>query len=121
VKETAVNANEQVTGYIEALPSPQREICARLRAMLADGFSQLTEDFKWSRPVYTSGGTGICYLQSNKADVNFGFNEGAQLNDPKRRLHGSGKSMRHVKIKNLDDLDEGYFRTLVEQAIALHD
>jgi hypothetical protein len=116
-----MDANEQVTGHIEALPSPQREICARLRAMLADGFPQLTEDFKWSRPIYASGGTGICYLQSNKADVNFGFNEGARLNDPQSRLHGSGKAMRHVKIKRLDDIDEDYFSTLVEQAIALHD
>ena len=48
------------------------------------------------RTVYTAG---------FKSHVNIGFLYGASLPDPHGILKGNGKQMRHVQIKNPEDLD----------------
>ncbi len=50
--------------------------------------------------------------------VNLGFNFGARLPDPHRLLQGDGKSIRHVRIKQIADLDAPGIRELVRAAIA---
>jgi hypothetical protein len=109
--------NSSVTEYIEKLDSPQRETCQALRGVIESEFPQLREDFKWSRPVYGADSADICYFVALKNDVNFGFNQGAELDDPKGILKGTGKQMRHIKLKKSDDIDRDYLTRLIQQAI----
>jgi hypothetical protein len=90
--------NSQVTVMIESLRSPQKEICTQLRMMIAENFPMLEEKWRWSRPVYAIGKENICHMVANKHDVNFGFDHGAKLADPKELLMGTGANMRHIKI-----------------------
>lgn len=110
---------EQIEAYIADLPSPQKEICITLRSFLVQSFPELEEAWKWSRPVYWHKGKYICYFIANKADVNFGFERGAQLSDPKALLKGTGANMRHLKFKTLSDADLEYAASFVKQAIAM--
>jgi hypothetical protein len=50
------------------------------------------------------------------AHVNVGFFHGAALADPARLLQGSGKFMRHVKLKAGVAGDEAAIRRLIEAA-----
>jgi hypothetical protein len=111
--------NQQVTDYIEALSSPRREICARLREIFADSRPEIQEGYKWSRPVYTLAGKPVGYIVANKADVNLGFDHGAELNDPQGRLQGGGKQMRHIKFRSADEIDDAYVRSLLDQAVSI--
>ena len=43
---------------------------------------------------------GYTYLMPQKDRVNLGFYQGASLPDPKGLLEGTGKSLRHVKVRN---------------------
>lgn len=110
---------EQIDAYLAGLPSPQKEICSTIRDALKQSFPDLEEAWKWSRPVYWLKGKYICYLVANKNDVNFGFERGAHLADPKGLLKGTGANMRHLKFKTLSDLDLDYARALVKQAIEM--
>jgi hypothetical protein len=50
--------------------------------------------------------------------VNLGFNRGSQIPDPFQMLHGSGRSVRHIRISELADLQQPAVRALVRAAIA---
>lgn len=45
----------------------------------------------------------ICYFAPQKGYVNFGFFFGGDLPDPKHLLVGTGKRMRHVKVRSVED------------------
>ncbi len=51
-----------------------------------------------------------------KAHVNVGFFRGAELADPARLLEGTGKFMRHVKLRPERDVDAGALKKLIETA-----
>ena len=50
-------------------------------------------------PVACLGDVPFAYVNVFTAHVNVGFFQGASLPDPARLLEGSGKFMRHVKLK----------------------
>lgn len=109
----------EVTAMIAKLPSPQKEICEQLRTMIGTEFPAVEEKWGWSRPLYAVGNKQVCYMVANKNDVNFGFDQGANLDDPKGLLAGTGAKMRHLKIRKLEEADFDYYKQLVAQALNL--
>lgn len=59
-----------------------------------------------------------CYLMPQRDSVNLGFFHGAGLPDPDALLTGTGKSLRHVKLRSPADLRSPALRRLVQAAIA---
>ena len=49
--------------------------------------------------------------------VNLGFNQGAQLADPERRLQGSGNRIRHLRITTAKDLKDPAVRSFIRAAV----
>lgn len=58
------------------------------------------------------------YVGVFKAHANVGFFHGAELEDPSGLLEGTGKHMRHVKIKPETDLDIAALAALIDAAYA---
>jgi hypothetical protein len=58
----------------------------------------------------------FAYVGVYKTHVNVGFFLGAYLRDPRRLLLGTGKRMRHVKVKPGEGLDSAALRALIEAA-----
>jgi hypothetical protein len=56
------------------------------------------------------------YVNSFKSHVNVGFFYGALLEDPAGLLEGSGKRMRHVKLKPGPELSTAALRDLIDAA-----
>lgn len=48
----------------------------------------------------------FCYVVTGRTYVNLGFPRGAELPDPNRRLKGTGKLHRHLRIESFGDLDD---------------
>ena len=48
--------------------------------------------------------------------MNLGFMYGAELDDPEGLLEGTGKLLRHIKIRSLEELRRAAVKSLVEQA-----
>ncbi len=61
---------------------------------------------------------GFCHIVTYTTHVNLGFNRGAQLPDPDSILQGSGKLIRHIRIRNHEDLDRPLVRRFLRAAIA---
>jgi hypothetical protein len=56
------------------------------------------------------------YVNAFRAHVNVGFFRGAELADPKGLLEGTGRFMRHVKLRPAEDVDARALRELIHAA-----
>lgn len=67
---------------------------------------------------YGYDGWGMGALAAHKKWVSLMLFRGAHLDDPDNLLEGTGKNMRHVKVRSLDQLNEyrDALRALIEQA-----
>jgi hypothetical protein len=59
---------------------------------------------------------GIFHIAVYTKGVNLGFNQGATLADPKGILEGTGKQIRHIKIRSQSDLERPELRVYVRRA-----
>lgn len=73
----------------------------------------------WGIPTFSYHGE-LAYFMVHAAHVTFGFHRGAALPDPQDLLEGTGKSMRHVKIRTLEDLERLGMQELVKAAAKLN-
>lgn len=112
-------AKEEVDKYIDQLDSEQANILKTLRSEVISEFPRLNEELKWSMPVYTLNNQDVTYFQATKQGVNFGFNQGSRLDDPQGLLEGTGKNMRHIKVRDTDSLDLEYLKKLLSRAVEL--
>jgi hypothetical protein len=60
----------------------------------------------------------FCHIAVYSRHVNLGFQHGADLPDPEKRLIGSGKQVRHLKIANPLDLNNPDLRSFLRAAAA---
>lgn len=69
-------------------------------------------------PTACLGDVPFAYVNVFTAHVNVGFFYGAFLPDPGRLLQGTGRFMRHVRLKPGTPADPASLRTLIETAYA---
>ena len=69
-------------------------------------------------PVACVADAAFGYVNVFKAHVNVGFFLGAELDDPAGLLEGSGRRMRHVKVRPDSGLDSAALGALIEVAYA---
>lgn len=58
----------------------------------------------------------FCYVNAFTSHVNIGFFLGAFLDDPDRLLEGTGRFMRHIKVRPGESTDYAAVRSLIEAA-----
>ena len=93
--------NKEVSGYIEKQKSPQKEICKKLRNMILKTFPKIDEKMKMGVPWY-----GKYYIVALKDSVNLGFSVKGLLKKDMENFKGKGKFMRHLKFKEINEIDE---------------
>jgi len=93
-----------------------RSVIKTLRAFVKRKAPRLEESVKWGNGCWVRGKTPIAYVYSAPDHVQFGFFSGASLADPKGLLHGSGRFVRHIKVRKAADIDEAAFGALLRQA-----
>jgi hypothetical protein len=82
-----------------------RECGEDVREILHDG-----------HPTACVGDAAFAYVNAFTAHVNVGFFHGAELADPGRLLEGTGRFMRHVKLRPGEDLDAEALTRLIQTA-----
>jgi hypothetical protein len=63
-------------------------------------------------------GAAFAYIDAFTAHANVGFFQGAELPDPAGLLEGSGKFMRHVKVRPDVEVDAAALSALIDVAYA---
>ena len=114
-------AQEKSVDSWQAVLKPElREIAGALRQLILVADTSLAESIKWGNPVFSKKGN-VCYLAATKAYVSLGFFNGAALFDPGARMEGTGKKMRHVKVKKVDDILRERFAAWIGESVALNE
>ena len=73
----------------------------------------------WGIPTFDFHGP-ICLLMVGKNHVTFGFTRGTSLADAAKLLEGTGKNLRHVKLKETAQVRDPNLRRLIHEAAALN-
>jgi hypothetical protein len=84
-----------------------RECGDDVRELLHDG-----------HPTACVGDAAFGYVNAFTAHVNVGFFRGAELSDPSRLLVGTGRFMRHVKVRPGNEIDAKALVKLIHTAYA---
>ncbi len=105
--------------YIDGLKGEMRDVAAALRRVVLAAAPGMNEVIMWGRPWFEHHGP-VCYLAANRAHVTFGFRRGTDLTDPKGMLEGTGKGMRHLKVRRVDEIPRDVVSRWVRQAVRLN-
>ncbi|HPE47694.1 MAG TPA: DUF1801 domain-containing protein [Hyphomonas sp.] len=109
----AVRRDPAVEDWFSGLTDPHRLMVRpwfeRMRACGPD-VRELIHD---GCPVACVGDAAFGYVNAFRAHANVGFYNGADLPDPADLLEGSGKRMRHVKLRPGVALDEAALEALI--------
>ena len=103
--------NKEIEDYIKKQKSPQTEICRELRRIILETLPGVKEEMKWGVPVFDEG---KFYLGAFKNSVNLGFSINGLDEEEKKLFQGNGKTMKHIKIRSLPDIDEEKIMKLVK-------
>ncbi len=91
-----------------------------LRALVKKTIAESEEYVNpWKIPSFDSNGT-VCGFMTGKEHVTFIFLRGAALPDPEGLLEGTGKSVRHVKVRSVEDLKRPALKKLIVEAAKLN-
>ena len=99
---------------VQALAQRTREIIRAIDAKVVE-----TVNPGRGNLAYGSGakiGEWYCYIAPFKSYMNLGFLRGTELPDPEGLLEGTGKLLRHVKIRRIEDLERPAVRALLDAA-----
>ena len=91
-------------------------IAQRWFKVMRDCGDDVREVLHDGHPTACVGDAAFGYVNAFKAHVNVGFFRGAELYDPGDLLEGTGKFMRHVKLRPERDIDTAALTRLIETA-----
>ncbi len=95
-----------------------RELAAALRSAVLEAAPGLTETVRMGVPTYVGRGH-VLYIAEYKDHVNLGFYRGARITDRRGILEGTGKELRHVKIRDVEQARASGLKALIREAVAL--
>ena len=111
---------EPVRAWLENLPGEKKPIIEALRRLIAsvapEAHEILSRDAVWYNPP--DSGYPILYITVFQAHVNLGFFYGGFVPDPERVLVGSGKRMRHIPIRSVQECENPAIPSLLARAWA---
>nr|WP_298724117.1 DUF1801 domain-containing protein [uncultured Steroidobacter sp.] len=117
--ETEQSASQLIDQRIRELDDWRGKTLARMRELILEADPEITEEWKWSNPVWSRNGI-ICTGESYKMHVKLTFAHGASLPDPSRLFNSSleGNLRRAIDIKEGEQVDARAFKALIKAAVA---
>jgi hypothetical protein len=119
--KTTESACDLIDARIASMGDWRGEMLARIRALIRSADPDVTEEWKWSNPVWSHHGL-ICTGESYKKVVKMTFAKGAALPDPARLFNSSleGNVRRAIDFKEGDKPDEQALKALIRAAADLN-
>jgi hypothetical protein len=93
-------------------------IAARWFEVIRNRGGDVRELLHDGHPTACVGDAAFAYVNAFTAHVNVGFFRGAELPDPASLLAGTGKYMRHVKLRPGQNIDAAALTKLIDTAYA---
>jgi hypothetical protein len=112
-------ATAQLDRSLEDKPAVLRELSRAIQQLLRAELPGVQEKLNpWH--LYSFVGRDVfCFLTVYSKHVSLGFLQGTSLADPGRLLEGTGKNLRHVKFRKVEDLERPGLPELIAEAVEL--
>ena len=112
-------ARAWIDEYVEKA-GKQKNVVKGLRSLVKRTLAGCEEYVNpWKIPSFDSNGT-VCGFMTGKEHVTFIFLRGAALPDPGGLLEGTGKFVRHVKVRTMEDVKKPALKKLIVEAAKLN-
>ena len=114
-----MNPSEQIDQFIAELADWRGQMIARLRTLIHEADSDITEEWKWGVPVWSHKGL-VCSTGVFKNTVKMNFFQGASLEDPQKLFNAGldAKKTRAIDFHEGDAVDESAVKGLIRTAVA---
>ena len=96
-----------------------RPLAQGLRRMFLEAAPDFRESIKWGKPCFEKKVRTFYIASQSDKYVTLGLWQGALLPNLDGLIEGTGKRMRHVKIRSLEDLEAAALRRIIRQAVEL--
>jgi hypothetical protein len=114
------NGGPWIDKYLERKPKGLGKVAQDLRQLMKKVVPGCKETVNpWKMPTFESNGP-MCYFSIGTQHVTFGFLRGTSLRDPAQLLEGTGKNLRHVKLRASSDVKNPALKRLVQSAAQLN-
>ncbi|HEX4284006.1 MAG TPA: DUF1801 domain-containing protein [Terracidiphilus sp.] len=114
----AVEGDPAIEAWLNAHSTPLGAIARQWFEVMRGCGDEVRELMHDGCPVACLGDVPFGYVNVFTAHVNVGFFQGAGLPDPERLLQGTGKFMRHVKLKPGTAANDAALHRLILRAYA---
>ncbi|MGC2288986.1 MAG: DUF1801 domain-containing protein [Thermoplasmata archaeon] len=94
------------------------QVAERANELIRRQAPQLKVEKRWGKPWYV-GTDMVCRVGAFTHHVGVEFWRGSTLPDPDHLLEGTGKNLRHVKLRTLEEASSPKLARLVQRAVAL--
>ena len=94
---------QKIKEYLDKQKPPQKKIIIELRKLFLKTLKNPNEKYLWGVITFD---TGKFYLATVGDKVHIGFSIANFTPEELELLEGSGKTMRHIKIFSLEDINE---------------
>jgi hypothetical protein len=113
--------DKEIEDFLNLYSREVRELALAARELILSAMPGVTEKFyPGYKSIAYSASTKMAdqgvYIAPLKDRVNLGFYRGTELPDPAGMLEGTGKLLRHIKLKRAEDLQNPALRALLEAA-----
>jgi len=112
----AVERDPAIDGWMKEHPGELGAIAQKWFEVMRTCGDEVRELLHDGCPTACLGDAAFGYVNVFTSHVNVGFFQGASLPDPARLLQGTGKFMRHVKLKPGAAANAAALRRLIEAA-----
>lgn len=110
------DGKEWIDAYVTGKGEELGRLATGLRALMKKTVPGLKESVNpWKIPTFESNGP-MCFFSIGKHHITFGFLRGTSLPDPANLLEGTGKNLRHVKLRTAEDLRKPALKKLIQSA-----
>lgn len=111
--------NQDVTNYIQKLPTWQADVCEALRKMILETIPDAVERLQYGKPHYLKNGHYACVVTASKDKVSFMLFNALEITEIKGYLKAASSPERKIAtITEETNVDYNQLSALLKQTSA---
>jgi hypothetical protein len=108
-----------VDEFVKTKVQPElRPVVAAIRGLMKESAPDAKEAISYGMPMYARK-KPLAWINSSKSGITLGFRQGIHFEDKYGLLRGVAKHAKHVRMKNLGDVNKPALKYYIKQAVKL--
>lgn len=106
-----------ISAFFDSLTPEQRDTAQALQKAVMAGGAHLRAEVKWGNLCFQDNGENIMAIVLHKNQAHLQIFNGAQLQARFPMLEGTGRGMRHIKVKYRQPVDEELVKAITVASV----